>query len=723
MHERGRDLRPLDGSGRRHGVPRAAGAEPRVVRGAARARGVARGAGRRVERRARRGEARPAGQHELRQVRGRAAPRARAEPTVRSGFHAPRDRSRLDGQPPDLGRCRRAARTLPGSLEARRGVSPRSSDGRPALRRQRPRARHRVPASPGPSPRARLPRRTPTGHSGGPHARRLQHAAARRSRRPVPRPRTERARRRAGKTLRTSMLLLLALMSLACASPVSAPQEASTPRLSAPIRSVALFKNGYGYVRREVRVPAGTRALELELPVPALGTFTLSVDPALATIVSAIARRGEVPGEEPAGSLRELLHANVGREVTLELDGGAVVRGRLREACAKTAAGGYDPWQNDIVLVATAEGSVALRALDVRRVSAAELERRRTRPTALLCVTLEPHVAPEFALELTSLERGWSWSPSYALELDGERAHLAARAEVVAEAGELDSATVRFVTGFPNLRFAHVADPLALQGDLDAFLTALGDPPEERAGVARQSVMANFANNPRVDGAPPGVLPAELAGEEAGDLFISERENVSLRRGERALVALFQADVDCHHLYQWTIPAERPRPSGDDEKGEEIWHSVRLRNDTPQPWTTAPAMSTRGGLVLGQDVLHYAAAGASTTVRITRAIDVQGTRTEHELAREPDVRVRGRNFDRITVRGTLRVTNYERAPITLEVVRELSGTVKTSSPEARREVLGERPSAVNRHERLTWELTLEPGATRELVYEYLTLAD
>jgi hypothetical protein len=528
--------------------------------------------------------------------------------------------------------------------------------------------------------------------------------------------------------------MLVPLLATACVSPVPT-QEATdgTAATPAPIRSVALFKNGLGFVRREARAARGARQVELRLPIPTHGTFTIASDPELVRLSSAVARAGQAADAVLALNLLELLRANLGREVELTLAEGQKVAGRLLSAGEpepdwrdpyRYYYGGY-PRQSDIVLLSTAEGSMALRGNDVQRVSArgAPLESHRSVPRALLDLAFDAPLERETPLAVTSLERGWSWAPSYTLDLAEGKARIEARAVVFDEVEDLDGATLQFVTGFPNLRFAHVYDPLALQESLAEFLTSLGRAPERGPMVAQQSVTMNLASE---GGAPLATLPAELAGQEAADLFLVEKKGVTLRRGERGLYSLFHAEVPCRHVYQWKIPErdpQRPDPWNREREEkppqEEIWHAVRLENDTPQPWTTAPASTTENGFLLGQDILHYTAAGASTLVRITRAVDVQGVRSESEVARESVV-LHGSNYDRITVEGSLRATSYEREPITLEVERELAGEVAEVPPGGKRETLAE-PLRDNPRTRLSWEFVLEPGATRELTYRYVLL--
>lgn len=508
------------------------------------------------------------------------------------------------------------------------------------------------------------------------------------------------------------------MLALLAALAVALPQS-ETPRVPARVTSVALFKNGYGWVQREARVPSGASVVEIELPVPSLGTFSVAHAPALATVTSAIARRRSAPSDEPVGSVQELLQRNTGREVELLLEGGEILSGVLRPVRAPEkgqVAWSYSPqiWPSDLVVLATDAGTVALRASAVKLVRAPLLESRGTREVAVLELRFERPLAAEMPVILTGLERGWSWMPSYALEVGQDRGRLAARAEVLAEADALDAATVRFVTGFPNLRHAHVVDPVALHGGLDEFLHSLGQTPEEAGPMTRQ--MVNFQNTTMAPGAVPGRLPAELAGVEAGDLFVSEPRTVTLGRGERALVPLFDADVPLEHVYQWKIVVD-PRARVDADRPDGFWHSVRLSNATAQPWTTGPITLTRDGFLLGQDVLSYAAAGASTTVPVTRAIDLFGKRRTTESARERDRWHNGLR-DLVTLHEELRVTSYEREPVTLEVVRDLTGEVVAVPADALHEILGDRPESVNRRERLTWTLTLGAGESRTLEFDF-----
>ncbi|HVS17450.1 MAG TPA: hypothetical protein VMT18_02535 [Planctomycetota bacterium] len=530
-------------------------------------------------------------------------------------------------------------------------------------------------------------------------------------------------------------------LAAACAAPAlqdAAPREARD--VQSHVRRAALFKNGLAFVRREVALPEGAAELRLvDLPPPVHGTFWISADPARAKLGPAVARADERRELVPAGTIPELLRANLGRSVTLHLTDGTTLSGALAAMPAPEieAPGGPDlrfgyvpprPQPLELIFLDDGETTTLFSAADVRRLSAPKGEllrsfERRT-PAVSLTVDCERVSGGETDLELAYLTRGLTWAPSYVVDIsDSEHARLSAKAVVINESEDLVGATLEFVTGFPNLQFGSVVDPLALRGDLDAFFAALGQQPQAQPVVLRQSVMSNV----RMEGDSGGGFPdygVPGQGTAVEDLFFYEQRDVTLARGERALYGLFTLDVPFRHVYEWSIPdtiEPEPMRYGQPERTdeEEVWHSLRLENTSALPWTTAPAMTLSGGRLLGQDTLRYTAPGASTTLRITRAIDVAAERAEFETARERGLRPFGSGtYDLVTVDGILRITNQRPEPIELEVEKHLRGELTANPDEARVETVAEGLRRVNPSQRLKWNVSVDAGATLELRYTY-----
>ena len=118
------------------------------------------------------------------------------------------------------------------------------------------------------------------------------------------------------------MLVPLALAA-ACAAPapLAAPRAPQEPaELTSRVRTVALFKNGFAFVRREAVAPAGARSVRMgPLPVPVHGTFWIAGDPEQVTVGAATARRDRLVERSPALTVAEILRSNGGRRMTLVL--------------------------------------------------------------------------------------------------------------------------------------------------------------------------------------------------------------------------------------------------------------------------------------------------------------------------------------------------------------------------------------------------------------------
>jgi hypothetical protein len=548
-------------------------------------------------------------------------------------------------------------------------------------------------------------------------------------------------------------MLASLVLAVACSAPFaqsSAPKgqapAAEAPPTESRVTSVALFKNGFAFVRRRAEAPAGGKSVRLgPLPVPVHGSFWIAGDPAQIKVGAATARKDRLTERSPALTVEEILRANVGRKLTLFLGDKESLTGTL-VSMPEPQPRLPEPWvpvdtrygnpgfgampvipQPSLLLLETSGGTVALAPGEVRRVAAegGDLAREieRSREATSLSVALEPASAGPSPLTIFYLERGLTWAPSYAIDLSAAgRATLTAKAEVIDEAEDLDAATLELVTGFPNLRFSDVISPIAMQGDLASFLSALSAGGSDMAQSAMtQQVLANVAYaRERGPAFPTSDGPPE--GSSVEDLFLYTVPNVTLKRGERGLYPLFSASVPYAHVYEWDIPDTLDRPEADHETRTDvvdIWHSVRLTNDSGVPWTTAPAMTMKDGNLLGQDQLAYTPVGGRTTVRITRAVDVQGDRAEYEVSRDRNAATfYSSSYDKVTVRGEIQVTNLKHEAIELEITKHVQGDVAKNPDEAAVSQVAEGLRRVNPTTRLIWRIPLKEGEERTLTYEY-----
>ena len=213
--------------------------------------------------------------------------------------------------------------------------------------------------------------------------------------------------------------------------------------------------------------------------------------------------------------------------------------------------------------------------------------------------------------------------------------------------------------------------------------------------------------------------PAAFAGRGDSDLFFYELTNVSLKRGERGYFPLFTAEVPYESVYDCRISESQPAPgSRGEEFSEDVWHALRLSNDSKQPWTTAPAIVTREGLILGQDTLYFTSLGSRTLLRFTKALDVRASSTEKEVERQHNAPHWGTTWDLVTAEGKITLINLKPVEVTVVVHRTVEGEIITNPQKAEMSLAQSGITAANPTCDLSWELHIKPRDTAELLYTY-----
>jgi len=531
-----------------------------------------------------------------------------------------------------------------------------------------------------------------------------------------------------------------------------ADDEAVAP-LKTKLIAVSLFKNGLGFMARESELPKGDVKLLVEgLPAPVHGTFWVYSRDDGATVEDLVAFEKESAQSMEAVSVAELLEANAGETLELRIGDREAIRGKIiavpasRPAEPASVPPGRSPYPFNVesnvepgetaslILLQTGNGMIALNKNSISQVSrpGGELKTsvvRKKRGVALRLRATNP--SGKGRLVVQYLAKGITWAPSCAIDItDAKKARITAKAEIVNEIEDLDNVAVNFITGFPNLQFADVTDPMALREDLAAFLNNLLNPPQPgqnrgRRGVVSQNVVATFgaAGGEEIFPVFPAAPPE---GQTREELFFYEQRGVSLKKRERGYYPLYTMEVPYDHAYEWKIgdtldEQERYRAvdQREPEKAEEVWHSVRLTNTGKVPWTTAPAMTMQGGQVLGQDLIYYTSPGGKATVKITQAADIKAERAEFEVERRRNAATfYGNSYDLVTIRGQLKIANFKNKDLTLAITKDLSGEVVKTSPEAKVDQVVKGLRKVNPHSLLYWEIPIKAREKGEVEYTY-----
>jgi hypothetical protein len=328
------------------------------------------------------------------------------------------------------------------------------------------------------------------------------------------------------------------------------------------------------------------------------------------------------------------------------------------------------------------------------------------------------------------LTRGVTWMPSYLIDLsDPKTAKFSAHAIIINEVTDFKNVKVQLVTGFPNIKFGEILNPIAKSQTLAEFLNALSGSTSGRSGgrniMTQQAVMSNSvgSESDEISAAPAYSTAAE--GAVAEDLFFYPVKNLTLLKDETAWIPLFTAEMPYRHIYMWKIEdfltkEERYQSETQERKNaEEVWHSCRLVNSLDMPLTTAAAEFMTDGEFTGQDVCYYTAPKGETTIRINKALNVSADQAEIEVDRKRNASVfHGTQYDLVTVRGELKIRNKLKKEIDVEITKELSGEVLESQPKCKDVKTAKGLKQINPKHILTWEIELKSGEEQKMIYQY-----
>lgn len=502
-----------------------------------------------------------------------------------------------------------------------------------------------------------------------------------------------------------------ALLGIAAAGAVPAlAAEPQNPHVwKSSVKSVAVFKNGMGFFVRQ-----GTAELRDgwcvadTVPPAVFGTFaiySLDADRAVDVVGAGPGEAVEFDGRDgpkDAAAKKARLRQCIGLQVALTCgtaDRPETVSGTLVEV-------------TDTLLVLRQKGGEQLCAAKLDAVTRAQLLEMPLR------VHLQggPKEARPAAIGMAYLRKGVTWIPEYTLEVaDETTAWLTLRGTFVNEAEDLVNADIHFVVGVPSFLHTEYLTPIAVGQAIRAVAAAV--PLQVMSQMANNALVArsNAAQDERPVAVSPdtgnidavmGGLP-QLGGAGASDFTVYTKTGMTVRKGEKAIVTIFRHKVAYGHKYCWTSPGD-------------LRHFLVLSNDTDTAWTTGPVVAVSDARPLCEDLLRYTPKGGRCELPVTTAINIATDVKESEVDRKLKAHEPSHNvfLDLVTIEGRLRVTNREPRAISLEVSRTAPGLIRQASDGGRITQDVANLKLVERNGGVAWDLSLDPGQTKELTYRY-----
>ncbi|MCH7904970.1 MAG: hypothetical protein IH944_10445 [Armatimonadetes bacterium] len=502
----------------------------------------------------------------------------------------------------------------------------------------------------------------------------------------------------------------------------------STPNpdvVESKIVGASLFKNGYAVITRETPLPIAGEVLIAQPSGATLGTLWVTASSGI-KIQSVVSTKIVTDGQADLSSLDELLTANVGRTLLLEMGSGELNR---------TLTGTILSANGSLLVLQLADGSrIGVHKNTVRRITSRDGELVFQKSTKTSKNALRIRATGAGSLYTISLERGLTWAPGYHVDItDEKKLKITSKATILNDTQDLDDVDVRLITGFPHVRFINILDPLSSGNSIDQFLNAMmsmGLRAPGSGGALTQNAVFAGARMAEQRADAGGFQPfdvGQLEGMQLEDLFFYTQEGVSLKRGERGYYVLFQEEAEYEHVYTLDLPETgwwqnaNVNVSAPIAQKFDVWHTLEFENPTSFPLTTAAATTFKNGEIIGQDMLSYVAPKGKAHLKITKALDIQTDLDEQEVDREIAAIKRTsytRAHDLVSAKGTIEVVNYKSETVTVKVTKWLVGEVSMADRDGTTIKNRAGLRSLNPNSEIRWTLELKPGERVELKYEF-----
>lgn len=484
------------------------------------------------------------------------------------------------------------------------------------------------------------------------------------------------------------------------------------------IKSVAVFKNGLGFYLREgtVKLRDGW-CLAKEIPPAAFGTLAIFAGDKEQTVDIVGSGPGEVvefDGRDAADDIetkRQRLEAALHLKVQLQY---------RHQGQNRSAAGELVSLGPEYAVLEDAANSFAVPIAAIARMQVLEL------PLRIHVAGMGEQRPEQAQLAMAYLRKGVTWIPDYTLQVvDDVTAELTLRGTLVNEAEDLVHTDVHLVVGVPHFVHTDYMAPIAIGQVLRTIGTAVSqnvpEPVMTQQVMSRAAIVSNAAVAPQFQGAgvverpvdagggdlaaAVGRLP-ELSGPAGADYTVYSIPDLTLRRGEKAILTLLKRKIRYSHLYRWSPPGR-------------MEHFLVLHNSTETAWTTGPCLAMEKDRPLSEDLLLYTPKGGSVEFAVTAAINVAHEKSEQEVDRKLREHSPSSNvyYDLVTLEGKLQLKNFEPRPAEIVVTNTVPG--KPTMAEGGEVSLDpSRLKLLEREATIRWRLELPPGGQKTLTYRY-----
>lgn len=491
-----------------------------------------------------------------------------------------------------------------------------------------------------------------------------------------------------------------------------------------PVKELTVFKDGHSFVLHEGSMPVdaeGNVVMDY-LPTPVLGTFWPFSNDKDAKLSAVVASQRKVLIPRTALNVKQFIQANPGAQVQVtelrnpgsqtastitydaQIIGIPVRTSEELESTNPPNSGEHLPEYAELVLLKTASGTATVPLHKIEYITFKDnfepkVSSTEFRNLLTLKMNWKGQPSKEADVGMMYLQKGLRWIPEYKISIDGKgNAHLKLQATIVNDLTDLNDVTMNLVVGVPTFSFKDDTDPIALQQVL--VETARRAIRSDFRNSMSNAIMSQVASFEEAGGAPPSEGPEVSGSAKNEDLFVFTVKHVSIRKGQRMVLPVYESELKYKDVYTLTLPFSPPpevvqhfnhsQQSQIEQlmRAPKFMHKIRINNNSEFPLTTAPALLLKNDKVLAQGMMTYTAVGAPNDLDLTTAIDLRVKKQDKEVKRTPNAATwQGDQYGKIDLEGTITATNFGPQPADVEIVRYVLGKVGTADRNGKPEMV------------------------------------
>lgn len=489
---------------------------------------------------------------------------------------------------------------------------------------------------------------------------------------------------------------------------------------SLPLKKVSIFKNTTSMIVKEGTLQNNNGQFVLPIPGQVLfGTYWLGSNKEN-NLKSITFKTDTLKKISEAKNISQLIVSNIGKQVSVinykseKISGkitGFLNAGEIAKIKADNGKTVYAEVRNLVQIEFTDDNNSSMQSDTITRF-----------------ISIQPEKKSEsLNLQECYLQLGFNWIPSYLLKLTNDKdARLEMKATVENYSENLNDVETELVVGSPQVYFGLRQDPLTYN-----YVTSNSGSYGTTARWDNNAMRNDMSNMMQVQTATTSIGDGrygyiesdfETEGEKNNDLYYYNLGKISLEKNSKGNFPVFSIALEYKNKYEANIPDKVNYSSyqycDNSETNYDVFHSVEFKNSSKFPFTTAPVMVIADkSQFLAQDLLKYTPTGATTTVKLSKAIDILLKNSEEEINRADNVKKIARtSYSKVILKGTVHIENHQQKAVTIEIVKNINGTATNAGGATFKKV--KAYNNVNPAGELKWEITMNAGEKKQLNYEY-----